>query len=69
MTKKQSTVTNLSNIGKNPELSEEMEDHVTNVMIQDASDQISSFISIVNLLLADLQVLFDTLNMDNPTKV
>lgn len=50
-------------------LNEEMEAHVTNVMIQDARDQIASFLSIVNPLLADLEILFDTLNMDDPTKV
>lgn len=50
-------------------LSEEMEGHVTDLMIQDARDQIASYLSIANPLLADLEVLIETLNMDDPTKV
>ena len=50
-------------------LSEEMEAYVTQLMIQDARDQIASFLIIVNPLLTDLEVLFDKLNMDDPSKV
>ncbi|GAX16152.1 hypothetical protein FisN_3Hh367 [Fistulifera solaris] len=50
-------------------LSEEMETLVTELMIQDARTQIASFLTIVNPLLTDLELLFDKLNMDDPTKV
>ena len=58
-----------SNQSQGTDSAEEVDAYITQVMVQDAQEQITSYLEVVGPLMQDLRVLFDNLNMDDPTKV